>query len=242
MQALVCELKKLVSIFGEIKKIIESGKFVNLSYEIVEQKKTKRQLGYFFGWVVEDIQKEAKERDGVEYSKDFIKKVLYEKCSTFAFTFLGGEEEYILTISEMTSAQMANFVQNVLQWCDDNDVTLRPEAYFTWLNWLNLQEIEEIADLKLPEKSPEYLSHLRHSHCLICGKYGCEPHHTHVDSGLGSTLEDWKAVPLCSECHRNQDGAHITTAALKEKTKYLPWDLGEKTILKLMYDRWQKHL
>jgi len=46
--------------------------------------------------------------------------------------------------------------------------------------------------------------------CLLCGKYGCDPHHWPVrkSKGAGNTMLD--VVPLCRVCH---DKVHRGDAA-----------------------------
>lgn len=58
MRYIVANIKKLVNIFREIQGELEAhpDKTINLSWEWSFREKTKSQLGYFFGGIVEAIQ------------------------------------------------------------------------------------------------------------------------------------------------------------------------------------------
>lgn len=243
MQYVVCETRKLLNVFREIKVELEKGAAINLSWEETKETKTLKQLGFIFGIIVKSVRKGIYEQSGLEMTTKQVREMLYQECSQFDHTVYNGNTyTFALRLSEMDKKQTSEFISNVLVWCDENEITLPPEARYLWFNWVCPEVLRETEQLKLPDKSPEYLSHLRRSHCLICGVTPCEAHHVHLSFGLGSTLPDWAAIPLCDECHRNNFGGHITSDQLFLKTKYLPWaKYGAKAVLKAMYEKWREH-
>ena len=55
-----------------------------------------------------------------------------------------------------------------------------------------------------PTREPEYRDWLRRQRCCACdAPPPCDPSH-HGEHGVGTKPPDWKAIPLCVECHRNR--------------------------------------
>lgn len=250
MKYIVTNLPKLINIFSEIKQEVNKGKVINLSWDVAHAPKTKAQLGFAFGVIFDSIQKAYIEFTGTEYDTEVIKELMYQTCSIDQvieyWDIHTNDLKTIVAkkrISNMTKEEMVQFITNMLDWCAEYEIKLPAEAMYLWMQGLDPLYIEEVSETKYPDKDPMYLKHVRNNHCILCGKFGCEAHHLKADAGLGSTMPDYHAVPLCDECHRNYEGSdgHISTDKIKSLTPFIRWELGEKTVVKLMYDRWRQH-
>jgi hypothetical protein len=241
---IVTERSRLVNAFKDIQALLDNDISINLDYEPVRAYKTKKQLGFIFGLIADGIKSNFEEA-GYKISVNDIKNILYNDCSEFSdfYSPKGAYYAFSKTLSQMDRKEVAKFIDNCLNWCDENGITLLPEAYYCWINNLSEFYINEVSQLKFQEKDDEYLRHVRKQHCLICGKLGCEAHHLKSgDTGIGAKSPDWMAVSLCAECHRNYQGSnsHMTTEKLIELTPYINWGLGVKTISKLIYEHWRR--
>ena len=246
MNYVVQNIAKLTNVFTEIRSEIEAGHTINVSWEKTHRAKTYAQLGYFFGGLVKAISKHFEEYYGKEYEAEIIKEMLYSECSMIEdFVCPNGK---ILhqhkRISRMSVEEMSEFIEKVIDFCDEYGIVLQPELKYLWIKNLNPRLVEEVEQTKFPEKDPEYLSYVHTETCLICGKGGVEAHHAKTPelAGLGGKTPDYMAVPLCPRCHRyiNGDG-HISSEKILNLCKNFLNNLTIKQFCKLRYYRWLKH-
>lgn len=248
MNYIVTNEKKLSNIFQEISSELKKGvQSINLSWEKSSRPKTLSQLGFFFGGLVKAINKYYFDNFGKEYEPDLIKEMLYNECSQIEeFVCPNGEVLYQhKRISRMTVQEMSDFIEKVIDFCDEYEIVLQPELRYLWVHNLNPKEVDEVEQTKFPEKDPEYLSAVHRETCLICGKSGVEAHHTKLPelAGLGDKTPDWCAIPLCSECHRYFDGdGHIGTNKIISLCPFIFKHIKMKPFLKMRYKRWREHL
>lgn len=244
---LVNNVSKLKNIFEEIKNLIRNNpkKTLNLTYTFSHRPKTQAQLGFFYGGILSSIRKHFFEIYGKEYHTDTIKEMLYNECgSTEDLVCPNGKVIQIQTrISRMNVQEMCEFIQKVLDFCDEYGIILQPELRFLWVHNLNPQIVEEVENTKFKEKDEDYLRYVRGQKCMICGKGNCESHHLKDLSitGLGDKTPDYMAISLCPNCHRNTNGGHITTEIIKEKCPYIFNFLTVKQFVKLQYKRYLEH-
>lgn len=247
MNYIVTNVKKLTNIFTEIKKELESSNItsINLSWEKSARTKTRSQLGYFFGGLVKCINKHFNECFGKEYEVDIIKEMLYNECSqTEEFICPNGKRLYqSKRISRMTVEEMSDFIEKVIDFCDEYGIILQPELKYLWINNLDPRLVDEVTQTKFPEKDAEFLSYVSKETCLICGKGGVEVHHTKLPelAGLGEKTPDWTGIPLCPSCHRYINGGHISTERLIKLCPFIFKTMDVKAFLKMRYYRWKKH-
>ena len=244
----VTNLKKLINIFAEVKAELEKNpdRSINLSWEFSFREKTRSQLGYFFGGIVEAIQKHFKEIYGEEYSKEIIKELLYVECSSKEELISpnGKTIEITKRISMMSVQEMSEFIEKVITFCEQYEIPLQPELRFLWVNNLNPEYVAEVEETKFRERDESYLRYVRSQPCIICGAYHSEAHHLKDRelAGLGAKTPDYMAVSLCSECHRNYLGSdsHITTEKVKRLAPFLFRKLSTKQFCKMCYERYLK--
>lgn len=248
MNYVVTNTKKLVNIFGEIRDELEKSNItsINLSWEKSSRPKTLSQLGYFFGGLVKAIKAHYFDLFGTEYDAELIKEMLYNECSQIEeFVCPNGTVLYQhKRISRMTIQEMSDFIEKVIDFCDEYEIVLQPELKYLWINNLNPRTVEEVEQTKFPERDEEYLRYVRKETCLVCGKGQVEAHHTKIPelAGLGDKTPDWCAIPLCPTCHRYFDGdGHIGTDLIVKLCPFIFKQIGVKQFLKMRYHRWLKH-
>ena len=145
-------------------------------------------------------------------------------------------------MSRMTKEEMSEFINNMLNWCDDYEITLPAEARYLWIHHLDPRYVDEVRQAKFPEHDAEYLAYVRLSYCIVCGKFRCDVHHYkhHSLCGMGGKSPDWAVLPICHDCHVATEG-HITSEKIKRHCGFIFKHIEEVTFLKLCYDRWRKH-
>lgn len=245
----VANLAKLTNIFTEIKEEMQKHpeKPINLKWEHTFREKTLAQLGFMFGGLVSAIQKHFNEIYGEEYSKDIIKELLYEECSSKEEIICPNGKTITITkrISRMSVEEMSLFIEQVIEFCEKYEIILQPELRFLWINNLEPRYIQEVEETKFREKDESYLRYIRTQPCLICGQYHSEAHHLKdlTLAGLGAKTPDYMAVSLCDRCHRNFDGhqGHISTEKIVKYAPFLFKKLTPKQFCKLSYERFIKH-
>lgn len=236
------ELKKVDEAINEL---LAKGELVTVSYDVWQKPKTKKQLGLIFGWLLEDIYKDALERG--EYrgdNKNFEKNIILksELYSMFSSYIVSGKN-FTIGMSDMTKEQMKEFINNIIDWCDEYEIILRPEIRYTWLNKLSPQEIEEAKHLVFPEKDEDYLRYIRKQPCILTGRHpnydDIDAHHLKGIAGLGDKAPDWATLPIWHNEHVKMSG-HITTNELEKELKHITQGVTLETFCKLCYQRYKE--
>lgn len=205
---LVCYNEKMLdTACAEMYRILKENGQLALEFGKPYKDKTHRQLGFFWGAIVDSVIS-FYEQHGVKYSPDEVKENFYQAISPrkTITQFNGKQYETWKHISEMSLEEMAEFIDKAIWLCDNarafKGLVLHPSIRYTWIRHLTE---EEVRNIRTPErKQPEYLEYIRKQSCLICGRYGCEAHHI-KEAGITGTAykaDDWQAIPLCSDCHR----------------------------------------
>ena len=247
MHYLITNTKKLENVFTEIKTLLESNpkKTLNLMYDFSHRPKTQAQLGFCFGGLISAIKKHFFEIYGKEYYTDTIKEMLYNECgNTEDLVCPNGKVIQIQTrISRMNVQEMCEFIEKVLNFCDEYGIVLQPELRYLWVHNLSPQYVEEVENTKFKDKDEDYLRYTRSQKCMICGKGNCESHHLKDLSitGLGDKTPDYMTISLCAEHHRNYNGGHITTEIIKKECPFIFNHLTPKQFGKLQYKRYLEH-
>lgn len=220
----------------EIQKLLESGKDVNLSYEIASKEKTKKQIGFFFSALCSQIKNYLVDC-GFNVSENDVKYGLYSQVSKvvpemIVDNTLFGNAERILHISDMDRTLMSKFIDGVFQVIDNNPMysglKLTPDVRYNWAFHLTIDDLILASKQELPQKDEQYLNYIREQPCIICGKqHRSHAHHLKdmLLCGLAQRAPDWATIPLCPDCHLGI--AHGT--GFKESMKWLPISLVEFT-------------
>lgn len=215
---------------------------LRIEYEKPFKDKTKRQLGFFWGAIVDSIQDFFRQQ-GIDYSQDEIKNNFYQAIAPrkVITQFNGKQYEIWKHISEMSLEEMAEFIDKSIWLCDNakafKGLVLHPSIRYTWIRHITKDDLRNMPPIK-KRNDPEYLEHIRKQSCLCCGRYGCEAHHIKGAgiTGTGYKADDWETIPLCKTHHlyyhtKGKEWFETQTSWL---TKYLSLD----DFCRCCYNKW----
>lgn len=248
MKFLIHNKIKLNNVIQEAIKMLLNG---SLHIEVinVSKPKTKKQLGFVWGWIIDDIYQEYVKNghfinEKETRAKEKIKTMLYHECSNsekIICPMTGKVYNELIRMSSMDIKEMSLFITSVIDWCDDIGIILRPESRYCWINSLTDDMMNESLSIHFPERDEGYLRYIRKSYCLISGEFGCDAHHVKLnEAGLGDTSPDWCTLPIAHKYHVRQSG-HITTAEIEQLCKPIFQGLDIKTFCKLNYWKYKTH-
>lgn len=231
-----------------IEKLLDDGRQINLSYEPAAKPVTRRQIGFFFAALVNQIWLFFR-NNGWSLTEKQVRYGLYKQVAqvvpdmTYDLSAFG-QEPQVKHISDMeTAKEMSDFISGVFTVIDTNPLyaglTLTPDVYYSWLNHLTYDEINAARCQEVPERDEDYLNYVRTKPCIICGiQHRSEAHHLRDTRTSGEAIKspDWTVLPLCHNCHMLY--AHGT--GFKESMKWVKIDLLDFT--KICYLRWKNML
>lgn len=227
---------------AEIEKLLADGKTINLVYEPASKEHTKKQVGFFFGALCDQICRYMNEC-GFNVNTNDVKYGLYYQVKQIVpemviDSTLFGKEERTLHISDMDRPTMSKFIDGVFTVIDTNPMyaglKLTPDVRYNWVNTITTDDL--IFTRPLPERDNHYLDYIREQPCIICGQqHRSHAHHIRDTRTAGQAIKspDWYTVPLCPQCHMNV--AHGT--GFKDTMKWIPIDLMD--FCRLCYSRWK---
>lgn len=237
MQTVVYNEKQLDVIVGDMFNRFNEYKSLAISYDKPYKDKTLKQLGYFFGGLVNSI-KDYYHEIGEEWEVEDIKENFYQACSKLderlikqVRRFNGDIYEVPKRLSEMDIEEASAFIDKSV-WLIDNakcfqGLILHPSLRYTWVRHVSKDDLLEISQSKMPRLCPEYLEHTRKQACLCCGRNNVsQVHHLKIagESGIGFKADDWLTIPLCPQCHLgelHQKGQEEFYKNLEWITKYI---------------------
>lgn len=210
MKLIAYNEKMLDTVCSEMYRLLSENGSVAVDFGKPFKDKTKRQLGFFFGAIIDSVVDFFAEQ-GIKYEIQEIKDNFYQAVAPRkTITQFNGEQyETWKHISEMSLEEMSAFIDKSIWLCDNARVfqglVLHPSIRYTFIRHLSDEEMRNLDTRAFPRKNPEYLSYIRKQACLCCGKYnGVEAHHIKEAGRTGTAYkaDDWEVIPLCKECHR----------------------------------------
>jgi hypothetical protein len=220
-------------------------KGANFILEPFIKDKTKEQLGFFFGGLVDAVQSQK----GLD--KTQIKIMFYKAVSKlddhFRIEFMNIDGEYettYKTLSMMKCDDVSLFIDRCLFLIDNSkilsDVILHPSLRYSWINNISKYDLKDL-NHNVPERDNEYLSFVRGESCSCCGIYGrSEPHHLRIDNlgGMGIKPSDVYTLPICHNCHMGI--AHNQgNDKLLENYKWITTRMTMQEFCLIKYNRWK---
>jgi len=217
---------------------------VSIEYGVPFKDKTRRQLGFFFGAIVDSVISFFEEQ-GIKYSVEEVKDNFYQAISPrkTITQFNGKQYEVWKHISEMSLEEMSEFIDKAIWLCDNarafQGLILHPSIRYTFIRHITQDDIRELNTRSFQRHNPEYLSYVRKQACICCGRYNeVEAHHLKEAgySGTAYKADDWQVIPLCTECHREY---HIKgKEAFEEKMQWLLKYIDFPSFTAVCYNRW----
>ena len=247
MKTTIGNTEQLNNHFGIIRDLVKSGKVVNFEYSPVKSLKTKKQLSYIFGGVIDQLAIWNYDNTGESLPKPIIKQLLYKRIlEPSIVNGFGGEQfEYLKTLSEMTPAECAEFIDKLLIFCDTlPDFVLSPDLRYNFTRHAKTEDIARVVkeSEKWQERDKIYLDYIRESSCIYCGiRHNMIPHHVRAgnSAGVGFKPPDYLTLPLCQTHHQI---LHDTgELAFLGGIKFITDNLEFKHFCMLLYDRWINH-
>lgn len=240
------------NVCSHINANIQEGKIYRISFEEIEQLKTREQLGYIFGGIFKAIQKFFSNL-GHDYSVELIKEWIYDEVGVKELVYLpsGKQKEVVKTLSVMSKNQASEFINKLLFFIDESealqDLVLPPELRYCWTLHVDFNDILDANNYtrgdwdRKHEKDSAFLAYQASQTCIRCGKKGVQVHHIQKGSGYAKKNPDWFTIPLCQECHiinlHSQEGEETILNDIKS----IIGELEIKDFCLLNYLRWLYH-
>lgn len=209
---IVCHNQRMLdTVIQELDRLLEEKGSIYIDFGKETPKKTSKQLGFYFGSIVDSI-KDFYEEQGIEYEVDEIKENFYQAISPrkTVIQFNGKKYEVPKRISEMILEEMANFIDRSIWLCDNakafQGLILHPSIRHTWIRHIKEDDLRNLNVKNLPMCSQEYLQYLRGQACIVCGRqHMSEAHHLRIGGTAGTSTKppDYMCVSLCRNCHRD---------------------------------------
>lgn len=236
--------KMLDTICADLYKQFATFGSLSVEYGKPYKDKTRRQLGFFFGAIVNAVREFYLEK-GINYEIEEIKSNFYQAISPrqTITQFNGKQYEVCKHISEMSLEEMSEFIDKAIWLCDNarafQGLILHPSIRYTWIRHITKDDLRTLDIRSFPRHCPEYLASVRKQACLCCGRQNdVEAHHLKEAGHTGTAYkaDDWCVIPLCRACHREYHvkGKQAFMSNLGWITKYV--DIVNFTAV--CYSRW----
>lgn len=191
----------LKNILNDCLRSYEYGTTINISYEVVKQAKTLKQLGFIFGGLIKAISRHFSNA-GYDYPPFVLKEWLYQECGVYEKQTLPNGQTFQSnkTLSEMTKKEASDFIEKVICFIDYSDIfdgfILPPELRYCWTNNIDADKLQKIKGFEFPNFDSAYLIHQSKLTCIRCGAKGGMVYHLQRPY-----KRDYYSVPLCAKCY-----------------------------------------
>ena len=193
--------KYLRNILSDLLRQYKQGDTINISYDIVKQQKTLKQLGFIFGGLIKAI---SRYFDGVGYQFPpyVLKEWLYQECGVYKTETLPNGQTFQShkTLSEMTKKEASEFIEDVINFIDSSEIfsdfVLPPDLRYCWTQNVDNERIQQIKERSFNNFDGAYLLHQSRLTCVRCGARGGMVYHLERVS-----KRDWATLPLCAHCY-----------------------------------------
>lgn len=193
----------LKNILGDIQRQYKDGAVYRISYEEVKQEKTLKQLGFIFGGLIKALIRFFSNL-GYNYESYMLKDWLYSECGLRQEITLpnGKEITYLKTLSSMTKAEAAQFIEDIIMFIDNSpifeDFILPPELRYSWTHNIDKEKLALIKAADINNFDSNYLLHQSKLTCIKCGARGGMVYHIKE-----TYTKDYLTLPLCAKCYDN---------------------------------------
>lgn len=254
MKSVIYNRNQLDVVVRDIYSKFDEFGSLQLDYQKPYKDKTLKQLGFFFGGLVDSVI-DYYESIGERWSVDDVKENFYQACSYLDESlkkkvkrFNGQEYEVPLRLSEMDIEQASLFIDKCVYLIDNarcfDGLVLRPELRYTWVRNIKKDDLDQLRYIKLAREDKAYLEHTRKQCCIWCGKqHQTEVHHLKVAgyTGTGYKADDWLCIPLCHDCHINT----LHQQGVEQFEKDLSWITKHMSLVdfcKIRYNKWRNKI
>lgn len=190
----------LRNVLSDLLRNYEKDSTINISYEVVKQQKTLKQLGFIFGGLIQAI---CRYFSGVGY--DFppyvLKEWLYQECGVYKTETLPNGQTFQSrkTLSEMTKKEASRFIEDVIFFIDSSEIfsdfILPPDLRYCWTQNVDNERMQQIKERSFSNFDSSYLIHQTKLTCVRCGARGGMVYHLNR-----AQKRDFLSLPLCARC------------------------------------------
>lgn len=191
----------LRNILNDCLRSYQYGSTINISYDVVKQTKTLKQLGFIFGGLIKAIARFF-HNAGYDFPPYVIKEWLYSECGVYETQTLpnGQVFESNKTLSEMNKKDASEFIEKVICFIDYSDIfdgfILPPELRYCWTQNIDAEKLNRIKTIQFPNFDKFYLIHQSKLTCVRCGTRGGMVYHLNRPQ-----KRDFLTLPLCAKCY-----------------------------------------
>lgn len=254
MKSVIYNRNQLYVVVRDIYNKFDEYGSLQLDYRKPFKEKTLKQLGFFFGGIIDSVIDYYLEFGDKREEKD-VKENFYsgtahieERLRTKIRRFNGDEVVVPKRLSDMSIEDASLFIDKCVYLIDNakcfKDLVLRPELRYTWVRNVKKDDLDQLRYIKFPREDKEYLEHTRKQCCIWCGKqHQTEVHHLKVAGYTGTSYkaDDWLCIPLCHDCHINT----LHQQGVEQFEKDLSWITKHISLVdfcKIRYNKWRNKL
>lgn len=192
--------KYLRNILNDLIKNYEYGTTVNITYDVVKQTKTLKQLGFIFGGLIKALNRFFNNL-GYNYPPYALKEWLYQECGIYETETLpnGSTFQSNKTLSEMTKQEASKFIEDVICFIDSSEIfdgfVLPPELRYCWTHNIDNERLQKIKEFNFANFDGDYLRRQSNLTCIKCGARGGMVYHLNRP-----IKKDYLTLPLCAHC------------------------------------------
>lgn len=193
--------KYLRNILSDLLKNFEYGSTINISYEVIKQVKTLKQLRFIFGGLIKAISRYF-DNVGYKFPPYVLKEWLYQECGVYETETLPNGQTFQSnkTLSEMTKSEASNFIEKVIVFIDSSEIftdfILPPELRYSWTHNIDEERLQAIKGYSFSSFDSSYLLEQSRLTCIRCGGRGGMVYH------LNRPMKrDYLSLPLCAKCY-----------------------------------------
>jgi hypothetical protein len=253
MKTIIYNDRQLETVIADMcNKFREYGE-LSVDYGKPYKAKTKAQLGFIFGALVDSVI-EFYKGQGVIWKKKDVVENFYSACSYMderlreeGRRFNGDTYTAPKRLPDMSREEASIFIDHCIYLIDNakcfKGLYLHPSIRNTWIRHVTQDDIDRLRFEKFPRTDKDYLHHQHTEPCLWCGKSAnIQVHHLKELGYTGEAYkaDDWLSLALCADCHAlyHTRGKEGFMQAMKWITDYL----SLVDFCKMRYIRWKNHL
>ncbi|MCD8025075.1 MAG: hypothetical protein LUE64_06025 [Candidatus Gastranaerophilales bacterium] len=179
----------------------EYGSTVNISYDVIKQTKTLKQLGFIFGGLIKAINLFFN-NVGYNFPSYALKEWLYQECGIYETETLpnGATFQSHKTLSEMTKKEALEFIEKVIVFIDSSEIftdfIFPPELRYCWTHNIDNDKLQTIKNSSFPNFDTLFLRHQSRLTCVRCGARGGMVYHLNRPY-----KKDYFSLPVCAKCY-----------------------------------------
>lgn len=191
----------LRNILSDLIRKYEYGSTVNVSYEVIKQTKTLKQLGFIFGGLIKALNRYF-DNLGYVYPPYVLKEWLYQECGVYKTETLPNGKNFLShkTLSEMTKKEASNFIEDVICFIDSSEIfsdfVLPPELRYCWTHNIESERLNKVKEFDFNNFDSSYLLKQSRLTCIKCGARGGMVYHLERPF-----KKDFLTLPLCAKCY-----------------------------------------